>query len=111
MFLFGIFFAATGRKLRPLPIWAWFVFGILPIAFDGVSQLIGQWVAMPELSFLSSIFGWVPLRESTPFLRTLTGFLFGFTTAWFGYPLVEEAMADTQRIMKTKLAVIASSGE
>jgi uncharacterized membrane protein len=108
MLLFGLLFAITGRKWKSLPIWVWILFGVFPIALDGISQLISQWVAMPELSFLQPIFGWVPLRESTPFLRTLTGFLFGFTTAWFGFPLIEEAMADTRRIMKTKLAMIES---
>ena len=78
----------------------------MPIAVDGVSQLIGQWAAMPELSFLQSIFGWVPLRESTPFFRTLTGFLFGFMTAWFGFPLIGEAMADTQRLIRTKMEMV-----
>jgi hypothetical protein len=32
----------------------------------------------------------------------LTGFLFGFTTAWFGFPLVEETMSDSRQIMATK---------
>ena len=35
-------------------------------------------------------------RESTPLLRTLTGALFGFSTAWFGFPLIEESMAETR---------------
>ncbi len=109
MLLFGVLFSISGKKWKSLPIWAWILFGVMPIAFDGVSQLISQWVAMPELSFLQSIFGWIPLRESTPLLRSLTGFLFGFTTAWFGFPLIEEAMADTRRLMRTKLAVIDSS--
>lgn len=108
IFIFGVTFAATGRKWRSLPLWAWLLLGIVPIGLDGVSQLISQWVAMPQLDFLQPIFGWVPLRESTPFLRSLTGFLFGFTTAWFGYPLIEEAMADTRRIMKTKMSLVKS---
>ena len=98
-FIFGVLFALTGRKWKSLPLWAWLIFGILPIGLDGVSQLLSQWTA-----FL----GWIPYRESTPFLRTLTGFLFGFTTAWFGYPLIEEAMADTRRIMKTKKSLVES---
>ena len=111
MLLFGVFYSISGRKLKSLPIWAWILFGVMPIAFDGVSQLISQWVAMPELSFLQPFFGWVPLRESSPFLRTLTGFLFGFTTAWFGFPLIEEAMIDTRRLMKTKMALVGSARE
>jgi uncharacterized membrane protein len=89
--LFGIIFSITGRKIPGLPIAAWFILGIVPIGLDGVSQIISQ---LP----------WdiIPLRESTPLLRTLTGGLFGFTTAWFGYPIVEESMADTRKIMAVK---------
>ena len=89
--LFGIIFSITGRKIPSLPLVAWFLLGILPIGFDGMSQIISQ---LP----------WdiIPLRESTPLLRTITGGLFGFTTAWFGYPIVEESMADTRKIMAVK---------
>lgn len=89
--LFGLIFAATGKKIPSLPIAAWFILGIIPIGLDGVSQIVSQ---LP----------WdiIPLRESTPLLRTITGGLFGFTTAWFGYPIVEEAMADTRKVMAVK---------
>jgi len=89
--LFGLIFAATGKKIPSLPLAAWFILGILPIGLDGVSQIISQ---LP----------WdiIPVRESTPLLRTITGGLFGFTTAWFGYPIVEEAMADTRKVMAVK---------
>jgi uncharacterized membrane protein len=90
--LFGVLFALTGRKLPSLPWYLWVLIGILPIGLDGVSQLLSQ----PPLSF-------IPYRESTPFLRSLTGFLFGFTTAWFGYPMVEDTMRETRQIMATKL--------
>jgi hypothetical protein len=45
----------------------------------------------------------LPYRESSPFLRSLTGFLFGFSTAWFGYPMVEASMAESRKIMQRKL--------
>lgn len=89
--VFGLLFSLTGRKLPPLPWYLWILFAILPIAVDGVSQLISQ----PPLSFIL-------YRESTPFLRTLTGFLFGFGTAWMGYPMVEESMRETRNIMADK---------
>jgi len=57
--LFGVIFAVTGRRLRPLPWYLWVVIGLVPIGLDGFSQLMSQ----PPLSFWS-------LRESTPFLRT-----------------------------------------
>jgi len=90
---FGLLFALTGRRLPGLPWYLWVLIGILPIAIDGFSQLFSQ----PPLNF-------IPYRESTPFWRLLTGFLFGYTTAWFGYPLVEETMAETRKIMSKKLA-------
>ncbi len=89
--VFGVLFALTRWRLPGLPWYLWLLLGILPIALDGVSQLLSQ----PPMNFLS-------FRESTPFLRTLTGFLFGFTTAWFGYPLVEETMGESRQILSRK---------
>jgi uncharacterized membrane protein len=91
--LFGILFALGKRKIKSLHWVIWIIFGILPIAIDGLSQLISQ----PP-------FGFIPFRESTPFLRTLTGFLFGFLTAWFGYPYVEESMRENRKYLEGKLS-------
>ena len=91
IFLFGIIFGLTGRRLKALPWYIWVLVGLVPIGLDGLSQLLSQ----PPFSF------WV-FRESTPLFRTVTGFLFGFTTAWFGYPLVEQAMSDSRELMAAK---------
>lgn len=91
--LFGIIFSLTGRRIKHLPWYLWLLVGILPIALDGFSQLLSQ----PPLNMF-------PYRESTPLLRTVTGFLFGFTTAWFGYPIVEESMSDVRRYYGQKIA-------
>ena len=42
MLAFGLLFGLTGRKIRPLPMWAWILIGIIPIGLDGGSQLISQ---------------------------------------------------------------------
>jgi uncharacterized membrane protein len=89
--LFGLAYAMVGRKLKAMPWYWWILIGLVPIGFDGFSQLLSQ----PPLNLL-------PYRESTPLLRTITGFLFGFTTAWFGYPVAEEAMRDSRQYMETK---------
>jgi uncharacterized membrane protein len=89
--LFGVVFALSGRRIGALPWYLWVLFGLVPIGLDGVSQLISQ----PPLEL-------IPFRESTPALRMLTGGLFGFTTAWFGYPLVEETMAETREVLGRK---------
>ena len=91
--LFGLVFSLTGRRIKPLPWYLWLLIGIVPIAIDGFSQLLSQ----PPLGFF-------PYRESTPLLRSVTGFLFGLTTAWFGFPIVEESMVDVRRYYGQKFA-------
>jgi uncharacterized membrane protein len=93
---FGLLFAVTGRRFRPLPFVVWVVIGILPIALDGGSQLVSQFIPV------------IPYRESTPLLRTITGLLFGFTTGWFGFPVIEESMADTRQHLSDKKARVSN---
>lgn len=91
--LFGVLFSLSRYRLPSLPWYIWIVIGMIPIGLDGFSQLLSQ----PPLSFWG-------FRESTPILRVLTGFLFGFTTAWFGYPVVEESMRESRNIYDGKRA-------
>ena len=97
--LFGVVYAVTGRRLKPLHWTLWILIGMAPIGLDGFSQLFSQM----NWQWLASI---VPYRESTPFLRALTGGLFGFTTAWFAYPYMEESMAETRQFFIKKFASI-----
>ncbi len=101
--LFGLVFSLTGKRIKPLPWYIWILIGIVPIGLDGFSQILSQ----PPLNLIPPL-NLLPYRESTPLLRTLTGALFGITTAWFGYPLVEESMLDTRKYMATKFARIRS---
>jgi len=48
----------------------------------------------------------LPYRESTPFLRVLTGFLFGFGTAWFGLPYVEQSMRETRDLLDKRFSTL-----
>jgi uncharacterized membrane protein len=99
MFVFGLIYAMSKRRIPALPWYMWFVIGIAPIAIDGFSQLLSQ---LPGFTLWE-------YRESTPLLRTLTGGLFGFTTAWFGFPVVDETMAETRTLLAAKLARIKKS--
>ncbi len=100
MFLFGLAFMLTGRRFKPIPWYLWVVFGLVPIGFDGVSQL-------PSL--VKNFFpAWMLIRESTPLLRTLTGSLFGVFTAWYLFPMIEQAMQDTRSLLLSKKASISS---
>jgi uncharacterized membrane protein len=91
--MFGLIFAISKRRNKSLHWLIWILIGVVPIAVDGLSQLISQ---LP--------LGAIPFRESTPLLRTVTGFLFGFMTAWFGYPYVEESMSENRKYMEGKLS-------
>src|SRR5574341_1580525 len=100
--LFGLVYALTKRRLPEIHWLLWIAIGLGPIGLDGFSQLFSQL----NWSWLASI---LPYRESTPFLRVLTGFLFGFATAWFAYPNIEESMQETRRLFVKKFAVANAS--
>lgn len=94
IFFAGIIFALLRKRLKPLPVPIWIALGILPIALDGGSQLLSF---LPVIPF--------PARESTPFLRTFTGALFGVMNVWLAYPHVQQTMAETRETVATKLAI------
>lgn len=96
--LFGIVFGLTGRRFKSLHWMWWILLGLGPIGLDGFSQLFSQF----NWEWLASI---VPYRESTPYLRVLTGALFGLATAWFAYPNIEESMRETRQYYIKKFAV------
>ncbi len=101
---FGLLFGVTGRRFPQLHWLVWIVLGLGPIGLDGFSQLFSQF----DWNFLAA---WLPYRESTPFLRVLTGALFGFMTAWFAYPNIEESMSETRQFFIKKFAVVTGSTE
>lgn len=93
IFIFGLLFAIFRKRVKPIHWLVWILVGIVPIGLDGFSQLISQ---LP--------FNLLPYRESTPLLRLITGVLFGFITAWFGYPYVEESMRENKQFLEGKLS-------
>ncbi len=42
---------------------------------------------------------------------TLTGALFGFTTAWFGFPILDETFEDTRKMLAGKRARLKKAKE
>jgi uncharacterized membrane protein len=85
------------RRLRPLHWLGWVLLGIVPIGLDGFTQLFSQ--ALPLGNIL-------PFRESTPFLRTLTGAMFGLANMWLAYPYFEESMKEVVRDLSEKLTKV-----
>jgi uncharacterized membrane protein len=100
--VFGIIFGLTGRRVKSLHWALWLLIGIAPIGLDGFSQLFSQF----NWHWLASV---LPYRESTPYLRVITGALFGLATAWFAYPNIEESMNETRQYYIKKFAVKQAS--
>ena len=92
--LAGLVFGPFKKHVKPLPIALWLLLGVLPIALDGGSQLLSVFPLYP-----------LPARESTPFLRSFTGALFGVMNVWMAYPYVEQSMRETQAAISAKLSV------
>ncbi|HWQ04751.1 MAG TPA: DUF2085 domain-containing protein [Longilinea sp.] len=95
--IFGLLFSLFRMRGKPLNWVIWIVVGIIPIAVDGFSQLPGLAANLPA---------WLPVRESTPLLRTITGLLFGISTAWFLYPYISESMNETRAVLLGKLQYV-----
>ncbi|MHB0987719.1 MAG: DUF2085 domain-containing protein [Bellilinea sp.] len=98
MALFALIFIASGRKIKPLRWYFWLLFGLIPIGIDGFSQLPSLIAQLPD---------WMLIRESTPVLRTITGALFGITTSWYLFPMIEESMRETRKMLAGKFAVVS----
>lgn len=96
--VFGLAYAATRRRLPALHWTLWVLVGLGPIALDGFTQLFSQlnWAWLGQ---------YLPYRESTPMERVITGFLFGFCTAWFAFPGIEESMKETRAFLIKKFAI------
>lgn len=79
---FGAWRSLTKRHWEEIPLWS-LVILILPMALDGVTQLVG-------------------LRESTQALRTITGTLVGAGMGLFVYPFLSHAFQEAGPMGKVK---------
>jgi uncharacterized membrane protein len=93
--LFGIL--RTGRRVRPMPLWAYVAFGVLPMLVDGGYQ----WISY-ALATLFPRMGVLP-HETTPVFRVVTGSLFGLSTVWLAYPHVEDTMEEVRESLEGKV--------
>jgi len=99
IFLAGVGYGIQRKKhtISPLPIWLYFVFGIMPIMLDGGIQ----WLS----SVLEVLFpAWIVYHfETIPAMRVLTGILFGAGMVAATYPYMDEYFEDIQIALKEKL--------
>ncbi|HEX4206395.1 MAG TPA: DUF2085 domain-containing protein [Ktedonobacteraceae bacterium] len=75
MFIGSAIFTFSKKRMKGIPWWFWLLL-ILPMAWDGVTQMFG-------------------LRESTWVLRVITGGLFGFANVWFVLPFMQKTLLET----------------
>jgi len=96
----GIFYTLPGvrRRVGPMPWLAYILIGVAPIALDGFSQLLSQY-----RNNLIPPFNLLPYRESTSFLRVLTGGLFGISNAWLALPYLKVSMEEVRQELERKL--------
>jgi uncharacterized membrane protein len=99
----GVIYSLLRRRgpVRAMPFWLFLLVGVLPIALDGFSQLFSQLFTGMGLDGLAQL---VPLRESTPLLRTLTGAIFGLSIAWLVFPRLDEQFTVTADDIERRLA-------
>ncbi len=113
----GLLYALLRRRynIKPLPLWLFILIGMGPIGLDGFSQLFGYYSTplngSAPAGILATIQAITPLRESTPFLRSATGALFGFMLAWLAYPSIDGGMRQTAVELKRKLTRIGELPE
>ncbi len=104
IFLAGILYgklrairSAQSRKaIQPLPMWIYFVFGIIPIMLDGGIQWISYlgWVLFPA---------WITYPfETIPLMRALTGALFGLGIVATSYPHIDAYFEDVKDLLRQK---------
>jgi uncharacterized membrane protein len=79
MFLAGLAFVPLRGRPKPLQLRAFALFA-MPMAIDGLGQLLGLW-------------------ESTWWSRVVTGMLFGVACVWLAFPYVESGMTDVRRAL------------
>ena len=98
----GLIYGVIRRRgpVRPLPFWLFLIVGLGPIALDGFSQLFSQLFVGLGADSLMQL---VPLRESSPLLRSLTGAIMGFSIVWLLYPRLDDQFTATAEDIKRRL--------
>lgn len=94
LFIGGLIYSrpTIRRRLRPCPVYLYILFGLTPIAIDGLSQLLGY----PPFNLWET-------RETLPIFRVMTGVTFGIASAWLAFPHIDISMQDTRRQIEHKL--------
>jgi uncharacterized membrane protein len=104
----ALLFAIVRTRLKSLSPVLWLLFGIAPVGLDGFTHMLNDvlvgvsgtgfrdtnaWLqALTGNVFPQSFYVGDALGSFNSDMRWVTGLLFGLTTVWFLFPLVEKAM-------------------
>jgi uncharacterized membrane protein len=108
----ALLFALFRQPIKALAPMAWLFVGILPVGLDGVTHMLNDvlagtsgtgfrdtnaWLAFLMANMLPpSFYVGDALGSFNSDLRWITGILFGITTVWFIFPMIENAMREVQ---------------
>jgi uncharacterized membrane protein len=85
IFLTGLVYALIRRRLGDWKMpFKYYLLFLVPMALDGVLQLVGLW-------------------ESTWVRRSITGAIFGVGSVLFAYPYLQEGFSDVRKTINAKL--------
>lgn len=120
IWLGGLIYAVTLKRLPRLPLLVWLILGVLPIGLDGTSHFINDivagtsglgfrdtnvWLQVLTGNILpSSFYVGDQLGSFNSWARWITGLLFGITTVLALFPVVNAAMQDMANEAGTKLS-------
>ena len=108
VWLGAVLFAFVRRRLRPLRFKRYLILA-LPMVIDGFTHMINDlfglsfrqtngWLASLTDNVLPATFyAGDALGSFNSWLRLITGVIFGLSTVWMAFPLIERAFRDIQR--------------
>jgi uncharacterized membrane protein len=123
VWLAGLLYLAWGKRKPRVSLWAWALFGVVPLGIDGVTHMINDVVAgtsgagfRDTNEWLRAIIGGLPdsfysgnqLGSFNSWARWLTGFVFSFTTVFALFPILDTSMQETAEDAAYQLARIQS---
>ena len=124
IWLGALLFALARRQIQSLSPAIWLFIGILPVGLDGLTHMVNDVLAGTSGTGFRDTNAWLQALTGGLFpqwfyagdalgsfnsdLRWITGILFGLTTVWFLFPIIEDAMRDletqvTVQLQRTRL--------
>ena len=102
--------ALAGELSQVVPTFILSILVLIMLAVIGLVIYTQKWRTWPSyLILFIGLFAVIYIQFFGPhhsdyYLRTITGFIFGFGTVWFVYPMMEESFTDIRHDTQTRLA-------